>query len=72
MVVQFNMIPKAIVEVWESTVCIFKKYKIPFVEKPLLELVEVDFLSVLLEELNHMVGSSHTTCIEGGWKVISK
>lgn len=66
MVIQPNMSPKAIVEVWGNTATIFKKYKIPLTEKALETLSEVNTLSILLKELNDLVGSSTTTCIEGG------
>jgi hypothetical protein len=66
MVIQPNMSPKAIVAVWGNTATIFKKYKIPLTEKTLETLIEVNTLSILLKKLNDMVGSSTTTCIEGG------
>ena len=66
MVIQPNMSPKAIVEVWENTLTIFQKHNIPLTEKSLETFIEVDTLTVLLIELNDIVGSSTATCIEGG------
>ena len=66
MVIQSNMSPKAIVEVWENTDNTFKKYNVSISEKTLDTLVQESVLSVLLSELNIVVGSSSATCIEGG------
>ncbi|NHC41542.1 hypothetical protein G6549_16400 [Bacillus sp. MM2020_1] len=66
MVIQSNMSPKAIVEVWENTVDVLKKHNVPLTEKTLETLVEAELLTTLLEELNAIVGSSIATCIEGG------
>lgn len=66
MVIQSNMSPKAIVEVWENTAVVFKKYHVPITEKTLESLIENDILDTLLKELNNTVGSSTATCIEGG------
>lgn len=66
MVIQSNMSSKAITEVWEDTVVIFQKYKVPITEKALAELVSDNLLKALLEELNNTIGSSHSTCIAGG------
>jgi hypothetical protein len=66
MVIQPNMQSKAIVEIWKNTAYIFEKYNIPITEKLLVELVETNFISTLLKELNDAIGSSNTTCIEGG------
>ncbi|MBU8879167.1 hypothetical protein BGM26_09235 [Bacillus sp. FJAT-29790] len=66
MVIQSNMSPKAIVEVWRETANIFKKHHIPLTEKKLETLIKSDSLSILLNELNDLVGSSTATCIEGG------
>jgi hypothetical protein len=66
MVIQSNMQSKAIVEIWKNTAYIFEKYNIPITEKLLVELVETNFISTLLKELNDAIGSSNTTCIEGG------
>ncbi len=65
-VIQLNMSPKAIIEVWGNTVDVFKKHNIPLAEKNLETLVEADALTPLLQELNAIVGSSTATCIEGG------
>ncbi|WP_059174031.1 hypothetical protein [Bacillus sp. FJAT-27445] len=66
MVIQANMSPDRIVNVWEVTAVIFEKYNIPMTKRTLEEIVEGDNLSSLLRELNSAVGSSTTTCIEGG------
>ncbi|UOR14118.1 hypothetical protein [Halobacillus amylolyticus] len=66
MIIQSNMSPKAIVEVWGNTIDVFKKYNIPLAEKTLGTMVEANALTPLLQELNAIVGSSTTTCIEGG------
>lgn len=66
MVIQSNMSPKAIAEVWELTATIFKKYNIPLSENALETFIDADILTNLLYDLNNVVGSSATTCIEGG------
>ena len=66
MLIQSNMSPKAIAEVWESTTDVFKEHNVPLTEKTLVTLVEADALTSLLQELNAIVGSSTATCIEGG------
>lgn len=67
MVIQANMTPKAIVEVWEDTKEVFRKYMVPAnSELTLAELAEESFLPELLRELNNAAGSSSVTCIEGG------
>ena len=69
MVIQANMSPKAIVDVWENTAVVFTKYNIPIVYQSLEKLVNNDLLIFLLQELNSIVGSSTATCIEGGWQM---
>lgn len=66
MIIQPNMSPKAIVEVWEDTLTIFQNHNIPLTEKSLETFIEADTLNVLLIELNDIVGSSTATCVEGG------
>ncbi|PTL39062.1 hypothetical protein [Alkalicoccus saliphilus] len=66
MVIQGNMSPRAIVEVWEETRLIFKRNLIPLSDKPLEILIEPDDLPSLLIELNDLIGSSSVTCIDGG------
>ncbi|WP_409271900.1 hypothetical protein V1499_19765 [Neobacillus sp. SCS-31] len=66
MVIQTNMSPVGIVNVWGVTASIFKKYNIPLTKHRLEEIVEGEDLSTLLKELNSTVGSSSSTCIEGG------
>ena len=55
-----------IIAVWEVTADIFKKYNIPLTKQTLETLVEEKQLTSLLQELNSAVGSSTSTCIEGG------
>lgn len=66
MVIQSNMTPKAITEVWEDTIEVFQKLNVPITDKILQELVTENTLQVLLTELNKVVGSSNATCIKGG------
>jgi hypothetical protein len=66
MVIQSNMSPKAIVEVWENTAPILMKFNVPLIDKPLESIIKSEILPNLLIELNNAVGSSATTCIEGG------
>ncbi|WP_066389247.1 hypothetical protein [Neobacillus mesonae] len=66
MVIQSNMAPEAIVDVWGDTADIFKKYNVPITKQSLETLVESELLPLLLQELNFVVGSSTATCIEGG------
>lgn len=66
MVIQANMSPEAIVGVWEVPADIFKKYNIPLTKQTLEALVEEKQLTSLLQELNSAVGSSTSTCTEGG------
>ncbi|KAA0542422.1 hypothetical protein FZW96_21375 [Bacillus sp. BGMRC 2118] len=66
MVIQTNMSPEGILKVWDVTADIFKKNKIPLTKQTLEELVEEEQLTLLLKELNYAVGSSTSTCIEGG------
>ncbi|MCK6205727.1 hypothetical protein KZX50_09790 [Bacillus infantis] len=66
MVIQANMSPKAIVEVWENTAEIFETYNVSLSSITLQELVDGKILPHLLGDLNEKVGSSEITCIEGG------
>ncbi len=66
MVIQSNMSPKAIVEIWGITADIFKKYNIPIINQSLETFVDKQNLTLLLQELNDSIGSSSATCIEGG------
>ncbi|TMN22926.1 hypothetical protein FH966_08475 [Lentibacillus cibarius] len=66
MVIQSNMSPAAIVDVWKETEYVFMKHKIPLTKQSLETLVENKRLPSLLQELNSVVGSSTATCIEGG------
>ncbi|WP_066254001.1 hypothetical protein [Neobacillus drentensis] len=66
MVILGKMSPKAIVEVWEVTEDIFNKHNILLTRQTLESLVDEEQLNLLLQELNAAVGSSTTTCIEGG------
>ncbi|MHC0038523.1 hypothetical protein [Pseudoneobacillus sp. C159] len=64
--IQSNMTPEAIVEIWRITAEVFKKYKVPLKRQSLEILVEDEILPLLLQELNSAIGSSPKTCIEGG------
>lgn len=66
MVIQSNMSPKAIVDIWGRTADVFKKYNVPLTKQSLETLVEKEPLISLLQELNSVVGSSNATCVEGG------
>lgn len=66
MVIQSNMSPEAIIEVWGETAAILIKYNVPLTKETLETVVESDILPSLLQELNLVVGSSTATCIEGG------
>jgi hypothetical protein len=61
-----NMSPKAIVEIWSDTNEVLAKYNVAISEESLETLVETDILDSLLKDLNSVIGSSPTTCIEGG------
>jgi hypothetical protein len=66
MVIQSNMSPKAIVEVWELTAPIFVKFNVPLTDRTLESIIDSEVIPNLLIELNAAVGSSTTTCVEGG------
>lgn len=66
MVIQSNMSPKAIIEIWGITAPIFVKFNVPLVDKTLESIVDSEIIPNLLTELNAAVGSSTATCIEGG------
>lgn len=66
MVIQPNMSPKAITEIWSNATVVLNKFKVPISDKPLETVVESQVLDSLLKELNNIVGSSSATCIEGG------
>lgn len=66
MVIQSNMSPESIVDVWGDTGDVLKKYNVPITNKSLETLIESELLPLLLQELNSIVGSSTATCIEGG------
>jgi hypothetical protein len=66
MVIQPNMSPKAIIEIWNNTTVVLDKYKVPISEEELEAIVDSQVLNSLLKELNNIVGSSSSTCIEGG------
>ncbi|GAA0322736.1 hypothetical protein GCM10008967_11560 [Bacillus carboniphilus] len=66
MVIQKNMSPKAIVGIWEQTGKVFEKFRVPLNEEKLEDLLSPEHLASILFELNHLVGSSKGTCIEGG------
>ncbi|MDX8365512.1 hypothetical protein [Cytobacillus sp. IB215665] len=66
MVIQSNMSPKGIVDIWKETEVVFNKYNVPITTQSLEILVKNELLHSLLKELNSVVGSSTVTCIEGG------
>lgn len=66
MVIQSNMSPRAIVQVWENTEVVFEKNHIALSDQTLETLVATHVLAGILVELNAAVGSSSTTCVEGG------
>lgn len=51
MVIQSNMSPKAIVEVWKETEPVFIKYNVLIIEKTLESTIDTDLLPKLLVEL---------------------
>lgn len=65
-VIQSNMSPIAIVDVWENTEPVFVKFNVPLTETTLETTIDTDILHKLLIELNAVVVSSTDTCIEGG------
>jgi hypothetical protein len=66
MVIQSNMSPDDIIEVWGKTADVFKKYNVPHSKQSLETVVESNLLPSILLELNSVVGSSTATCIDGG------
>jgi uncharacterized protein YejL (UPF0352 family) len=66
MVIQSKMSTKMIAAIWPETAAIFEKYHSPISERILQEIVSNDVLTNLLADLNNSIGSSSTTCIEGG------
>lgn len=66
MVIQPNMSPIQIVDVWQETEDIFRKFNVHFTTESLSSIVAKEQLPLLLEKLNAIVGSSIRTCIEGG------
>lgn len=66
MVIQPNMSPKSIVEVWGSTEEVFNKNNVTITDKALESLFNGNKLASLIDELNIKVGSSDLTCTEGG------
>ncbi|MEH7748194.1 hypothetical protein V7659_24755 [Neobacillus drentensis] len=60
------MSPEAIIKVWGETADVLKKYNVPLTKETLETVVKSEILPSLLQELNLVVGSSTTTCIEGG------
>lgn len=66
MVIQSNMSPKSIVDVWSDTGEVFKRFGVVISEEPLIRLAEEGLLAELLMELNKAAGSSDVTCVAGG------
>lgn len=63
MVIQSNMSPKAITEVWQNSNKVFITYNVPISEQVLETLVETNILISLLKDLNNIVGSLSLTYI---------
>ncbi len=61
MVIQANMSPKAIVEIWGETEQVFRKNNVQLINSSLETVVEGSELDSLLAELNEVVGSSTAT-----------
>jgi hypothetical protein len=66
-VIQSNMKVIDIVANWKETKTVFQRYGINInTTKTISEAVPMDVAEILLRDLNHSVGSSEATCIEGG------
>jgi len=66
MVIEKNMSPKAIVQVWQHTESIFVTFNIPLSDEPLHKLADEKTCAQLIETLNEQIGSSEQTCVPGG------
>lgn len=66
MVIQSNMSPKAIVEIWDNTANVFKVHDVPINENCLETLLPPEKLNILIQDLNDAIGSTTSTCIGGG------
>ncbi|WP_028782437.1 hypothetical protein [Thalassobacillus devorans] len=66
MVIQSNMSPEAVVNVWADTRTIFEKFQVPIQTKTMQDTVDSEKLEDLLIELNLSIGSSAVTCTAGG------
>ncbi|AOM84405.1 hypothetical protein [Salisediminibacterium beveridgei] len=67
MVITDNMPVSGIVDSWPETTAVLDRYKIPTdSNQPLFHFVQCDALTTMLSELNHIIGSSSVTCIDGG------
>lgn len=66
MVIQANMSPKGIIDVWPETKDVFDRHNISISNKALENILEGTVLTTIIEELNSVVGSSAITCTEGG------
>jgi hypothetical protein len=66
LVIQSDMSPKAIVQIWGNTTQVFTGFHVPIVDQKLIEIVHENILTELLSNLNNAIGSSSLTCIDGG------
>lgn len=67
MVITQEMTISGIFNSWEQSKEVFEKYRIPVdSNNALKEQVQGEQLQSIISELNQIIGSSGTTCIEGG------
>jgi hypothetical protein len=57
MVIQDNMSPQAIVEIWGETITVFEQYNLPLTGQMLNEIMAEQELDLLLNDLNRHVSS---------------
>jgi len=61
MVIQENMSPKSIVQIWPQTKEVFAQYDITLTEKCLADILHQPLLTNVLQQLNEVVKSSAST-----------
>ncbi|WP_134704920.1 hypothetical protein [Ammoniphilus sp. YIM 78166] len=67
MVITKDMPVSGIANSWDKTKEVFKKYDVPVNSNMALkEILQGELLDLLISDLNKVIGSSRTTCIEGG------
>ncbi|MFD1736726.1 hypothetical protein ACFSCX_09120 [Bacillus salitolerans] len=67
MVIQPNMKVRDVVDIWGlETTKIFQNYGIDINDKQICDSISIEILDDLIKDLNHAIGSSSSTCIEGG------